>query len=340
MSQKEPLVSIITPTYNHENYIGDCIRSAQAQTYLNWEMIIIDDGSTDKTYSIAQKLSENDPRIKVFTQKNVGIFRLGETYNFALSKAFGKYIAVLEGDDVWLPDKLSIQVNAMESDNDIVLCYGNAYSSTSDLSSDYGLTDIASKQSIDIRENNPIGSATKILIFSNFIVALTVLTRRQALDKIGGFTQSHNLPLVDLTTWTNLSLIGKFSFMPQPLGKWRFYPNQVTKTYTAEISEGFYRFTLDFYDKNRNIFEKSGVTKKQIVTHFRKQLVEANSRSGRYKLMRKDFSGARKNYIKSIFCYGFFGLIWKLRSVVGFGFSIFHMDIESFAKSLGKVSYK
>ena len=340
MIQKEPLVSIITPTYNHENYIGECIHSAQAQTYQNWEMVVVDDGSTDNTYSVAKKLSENDPRIKVFTQSNVGIFRLAETYNFALTNSTGKYIAVLEGDDVWLPEKLDLQVTAMEADNEIVLCYGNAYSSKNDLSSNYGLTDLASNQPIDVRENNPIGTATKILIFSNFIVALTALIRRETLTTIGGFKQSHNLPLVDLTTWTELSLLGKFSFIPEALGKWRFYPNQITKTYTAEISEGFYRFTLDFYDKNINTFEKLGIKKEQIISHFQRQLVEAHSRSGRYKLMRKDFSGARKNYLKSIFGYGFYGFIWKLRSLIGYVFSLFHADIESFAKSLGKVSYK
>ena len=335
-----PLVSIITPTYNHENYIVDCIHSAQSQTYTNWEMIIVNDGSTDNTLSLVKTLSKEDSRIKVFTQNNVGIFRLGETYNFAVSKSTGKYIAVLEGDDVWLPEKLKSQVNTMEADDEIVLCYGNAYSSKSDLSSNYGLTDLASKQPIHIRENTPIGSATKILIFSNFIVALTALIRRETLTTIGGFKQSHGLPLVDLTTWTELSLLGKFSFIPEPLGKWRFYPNQVTKTYTAEISEGFYKFTLDFYNKNLIVFEKLGISKKNITIHFRKQLVEAHSRSGRYKLMRKDFSGARKNYLKSIFGYGFYGLVWRLRSIVGFVFSIFHMDIENFAKHLGKVSYK
>ena len=339
MIENKPLVSIISPTYNHAKYIADCISSAQAQTYTNWEMIVVDDGSTDNTYSVAKKFAENDSRIKVLTQSNVGIFRLGETYNFALSKSTGKYIAVLEGDDVWLPEKLEFQITEMESDEEIVLSYGKAFSSTTDLQSDYSLSDF-SKYSNTILENNPVGSATEILLFSNFIVALTVLIRRSALDKIGGFKQSHRLPLVDLTTWTELSLCGKFSCIQEPLGKWRFYSHQITKTYTAEISEGFYQFALDFYDCKISFFKNTAITKIQINKHFRKQLVEAHSRSGRYKLMRKDFSGARKNYLKSIFCYGFNELIWKLRSLIGFGFSLFHTDIESFAKCLGRVSYK
>ena len=134
-----PLVSIITPTYNHEKYIGDCIRSAQDQTYTNWEMIIVDDGSTDNTFTIAQAVAANDDRVKVFTQKNVGIFRLGETYNFAFAQSKGEYIAVLEGDDVWLPEKLQWQVEAMEINKNAVLSWGKAFSSSADLSADYDL---------------------------------------------------------------------------------------------------------------------------------------------------------------------------------------------------------
>jgi glycosyltransferase involved in cell wall biosynthesis len=339
MTSKNPLVSIITPAYNHEKYIAECIQSAQAQSYVNWEMILVDDGSTDNTYSIAKESAATDPRVHVFTQNNIGIFRLSETYNFALSKSKGKYIAVLEGDDVWLPEKLDLQVKELEADEQMVMSFGQAFSSTTDLSSNYGLTDYSTK-STEVLHNDPIGSATKVLLFSNFIVALTVLIRRSTLDKIGGFKQSHQLPLVDVTTWIELSLCGKFSYIQKPLGKWRFYPNQITKTYTAEISEGFYQFALYFYARESVFFNNTGITKSHIHKHFRRLMVEAHSRSGRYKLMRKDFSGARKNYLKSIFCYGFNGIIWKLRSIIGFGFSLFNTDIESFAKNFGRVSYK
>jgi glycosyltransferase involved in cell wall biosynthesis len=334
-----PLVSIISPTYNHENYISDCIQSAQSQIYSNWEMIVVDDGSTDKTLEIARSFAEKDNRVKVYTQKNIGIFRLGETYNFALSKSKGKYIAILEGDDIWLPEKLKLQVAEMEKDDQLILTYGQAYSTSTDLRSDYGLTDFTVRP-LSVLNNTPIGTSTKTLLFSNFIVALTVLIRRSAIENIHGFQQSHNLPLVDLTTWLELSLIGKFLCINNPLGKWRFYPNQITKTYTAEIHEGFYSFALEFFKRESEFFKQTEITLQQINAHFHKQLVEAHSRSGRYKLIRKDYAGARKNYLKSIFHFGFNGIIWKLRSIVGFIFSIFHADIETFAKKLGRVSYK
>jgi glycosyltransferase involved in cell wall biosynthesis len=334
-----PLVSIITPTYNHASYIADCIVSAQSQSYSNWEMLVIDDGSTDNTFAIAQTFAAKDSRIKVFTQKNVGIFRLAESYNFALAQSNGKYIAVLEGDDVWLPEKLTLQIQGLEANDELVLSYGQAYSSTSDLSENYSLSDLSGFQS-EVLTNNPIGKSTEVLLFRNFLVALTVVIRRTTLEEIGGFKQSHGLPLVDLTTWMELSLHGKFLPIHQALGKWRFYPHQITKTYTAEISQGFFEFTMAFFDRECEFFKSTTVNKVDLKKHFHRLLVEANSRSGRYKLMRKDFAGARKNYLKSIFFYGCKGMIWKFRSVVGFIFSLFHTDIETFAKRLGRVSYK
>lgn len=334
---KTPLVSIITPTYNHEQYIAKCIHSAQAQTYPHWEMIVVDDGSTDNTYAIAKSLAENDQRVKVFTQPNVGIFRLAETYNFALSLSVGKYIAVLEGDDVWLPEKLAWQVAAMESDEEIGLCWGKAYSSSQDLGFDYDLhpKNIYSEQ---ILNNQPIGSALKQLTYSCFIPALTVLLRKSVLKD--GFIQKYGLPLVDLPTWQSLSTQYKFHYIDKPLGKWRIYSGQVTKTHTARMAEGFYQLALELNREHPEKLQGLGITKRSIDKYFKELLVINYSRSGRYKLIRQDFKGARKDYLKSIFNFGMHELIWKLRSVVGLLYSLANKDIEGLTKKLGKVSYK
>ena len=110
----DPLVSIITPTFNHEGFIGTCIESVQAQTYPHWELLILDDGSTDATGLVADRYAEQDHRIRVFHSENVGVFRLDETYNQALSHANGSLIGILEGDDVWEPDKLRKQLDALK----------------------------------------------------------------------------------------------------------------------------------------------------------------------------------------------------------------------------------
>ena len=121
----EHLVSIITPTYNHEKYISDCIQSVINQTYKNWEMIIIDDCSTDRTSSLIRKYAMTEKRIKIISHKtNWGITKLNKSYNQALRKSKGKFIAILEGDDFWPVIKLQEQIKSFK-DKKVVLSYGN-----------------------------------------------------------------------------------------------------------------------------------------------------------------------------------------------------------------------
>lgn len=311
-----PLVSIITPTYNHEKYLADCIRSVQAQTFSNWEMIVVDDGSTDNTLQIAHLFAEQDQRIRVFTQKNVGIFRLAETYNFSLGQSNGKYIAVLEGDDVWLPEKLALQTQTMEADDNAVLSWGKAYGVSIDLSENYGLYPNL-KYEVKIFTNTPVKSALKELLFSNYIPALTVLIRKTALVQIGGFVQKFNLPLVDLPTWQELSLLGTFTFVNEPVGKWRISPNQVTKTYTIQMIEGVYQQALYLCQQDKSFFQSLGITEPKIQHHFQKRLIVNYCHSGNFKLVRRDYIGARKDFTLSITNFGLKKVIWKIRSVFG-----------------------
>jgi len=338
MTTQNPLVSIISPAYNHEKFIEDCIRSVIAQTYDNWEMIIIDDGSSDMTYLLASQWAAKENRIKLFTQKNIGIFRLGESYNFALKQSRGKYIAVLECDDIWLPEKLQIQVEMMEKNPQCVLSWGQAYLSSMDLSYNYYLAPLADNES-HLFNNKPVGSFLSKFI-RTLIPAVTLLIRKDSLIGIGGFIQNFNLPLVDVPTTLELLMKGEFAFIDRPLGHWRIYPQQVTKTYTGQMTASFYVMIQSYMERFPEIFREQGVTKKEIDHIFLNKLVIAYSRSGRYKLIRKDFKGARKDYLISIFHYGLRQPIWKLRSLTGLIFSIFRMDIEWLAKLIGHDAYK
>jgi hypothetical protein len=103
--------------------------------------------------------------------------------------------------------------------------------------------------------------------------------------------------------------------------------------------EGFYQHALSFYEKHQSVFGLQ-VTRKSIDKFYFKKLVIAHSRSGRYQLIRKNFKEARKSYTRSIFHYGFYEPLWKVRSFIGILFSFFHLDIEGLARKLGRVSYK
>ena len=107
-----PLISVITPTYNSERFIRKTIESAQAQTYTNWEMIIVDDCSTDRTVEIIEELKEHDSRIQLIKlNENCGpaIAR-----NVAIERAKGRYLAFWDCDDQWMPEKLEKQLKFMQ----------------------------------------------------------------------------------------------------------------------------------------------------------------------------------------------------------------------------------
>lgn len=110
-----PLVSIITPTYNSEKFIAKTIISVQNQSYTNWEMIIVDDCSTDKTQQIITSFHEQDSRIKLIKlDKNSGA---GVARNEAIIKSKGRFIAFLDSDDLWKSTKLEKQIDFLLSNN-------------------------------------------------------------------------------------------------------------------------------------------------------------------------------------------------------------------------------
>jgi len=114
------LVSIITPSYNSSKFMQDCVCSVLSQTYTNWELLIVDDYSQDKSRDIISELAEKDDRIKsIFLEKNVGA---AEARNISIRKAKGKYIAFLDSDDIWKSDKLEKQILFMK-ENDIVFSF-------------------------------------------------------------------------------------------------------------------------------------------------------------------------------------------------------------------------
>ena len=111
--QAEPLVSIITPLYNSEKFISETIESVLAQTYTNWEMLIVNDCSKDNGAKIVEEYVKKDKRIKLFNnEKNLGG---AGTRNRAIKEARGKYIAFLDSDDLWKKEKLKKQIKFMEN---------------------------------------------------------------------------------------------------------------------------------------------------------------------------------------------------------------------------------
>jgi len=250
------LISILTPTYNHDKYIGECIQSALNQTFQDWEMIIVDDGSTDRTAEIIT--GYGDPRIKHFAQDHVGPWKLDQTYNFALSKSSGKYIAILEGDDYWPEDKLQVQYAAMENNPASIMSYGES-KMVLESKKEIGYFYLPKEESIIT--NKPIGSSLNAFLdLQLFIPALTVLIRRSVLERIGGFQHSQWVPAVDYPTWLRLCLDG--SFLPlenQCLGYWRRHKGSISINYQLAAWNGMAKHNMWFLERYQEDIHRLGL---------------------------------------------------------------------------------
>lgn len=114
------LVSVIMPTYNSEKFIEKTVASALNQTYRKLEVIIVDDCSKDNTRTVVERLSDNDSRVRcVFQNENQGA---AVARNVGIKNARGKYIAFLDSDDTWLPDKIEKQINVLRNGHPFVFC--------------------------------------------------------------------------------------------------------------------------------------------------------------------------------------------------------------------------
>ena len=132
---KGELVSIIMPSYNCGKYVEDTVRSVQAQTYQNWEIIFVDDCSPDDTVSLVKELSETDSRIRLSQNKiNSGA---AVSRNNALREAKGRWIAFLDSDDLWEPKKLEKQLRFMEENG-----YAFSYTEYQEMDADGNLTGV------------------------------------------------------------------------------------------------------------------------------------------------------------------------------------------------------
>lgn len=216
-------VAVVTPTYRHVRLLGACIASVIRQTFTEWEMVVVDDGSDDGTSELAE--SFGDGRISVVRLPHLGLAALGRSYAEALSRTTAPLVAVLEGDDIWPPSKLETQTKLMEENPSAVLSYGPARL-IDDQGLPYALHRHAPRGSAAL--NQPLGSIIPALVRTDFLVTSTVMIRRAALEVIGGFLQPPGVPYVDLPTWLRLATEGPFVRCDQVLGYWRRHAQQWT----------------------------------------------------------------------------------------------------------------
>lgn len=328
--QSHPLVSVITPTYNHEKFIAQCIESVLDQTYTHWEQIIIDDGSSDNTKEIVA--GYKDKRIKYIRQDNVGIWKLGETYNKALSVSQGELIAILEGDDYWPVNKLEKQIPAFSLE-DVVLSWGRCAWVNNE------------GKTLRVDPTNPIWfrnakreDIIRRLLFEGFIAACTVICRKSALISIGGFRQAEYTPYVDYPTWLELSLLGNFSFVDEVLGYWRFHKQQVSSTKTISMAEG-HKYSIDFFKTlPQELVDLLGVSIDELIAAYQRRMIWAKLRAARIALANNEWKEAKK--ISKELLSSTAPNSMKLRALLCLVCAYCGVDFEPLAAMLGRPIWK
>lgn len=176
-----PLVSVIIPAYNAENFICKTLESVLAQTYTNIEVLVVDDGSLDKTSEIVKSFAQRDNRVILLQQSNQGV---ATARNLAIAKSKGEYIAPIDADDIWYPQKIEKQVQwLLNSDSSVGLVY--AWSAFID-ENDGIIGNYNSWYYLNI--NSIEGEVYRKLLYTNFIGNASVpLIRRECFEKVGGY---------------------------------------------------------------------------------------------------------------------------------------------------------
>jgi glycosyltransferase involved in cell wall biosynthesis len=194
---------------NVEATIGEAVGSVIEQTVEDWELLVVDDGSTDGTLGVVQGFA--DPRIRVLEPGRIGV--LAQLRNLAIAEAHGEWVAVLDADDAWLPEKLERQLGVAE---------------------DTGVVHTGAYLLLDGRREpasvpRPPGSLFDALVENNFVFSSSALIRRSLLDEHGPFDPDPALwGSPDYELWLRLAPVAEFRHVDEPLILYRVHPGQMS----------------------------------------------------------------------------------------------------------------
>jgi len=212
----QPLVSIIMNCYNGQQYLKEALNSVLKQTYQNWELIFWDNCSKDSSPLIFEEF--NDKRFKYFLAKKHTT--LYQARNLAIQKSNGSFVAFLDTDDMWLPNKLEKQIPLFD-DNSVGLVYGNCWL--------FNSKNIIKKKKIFSRKKLSKGNITKSLLDDYKVALLTIVVRKAFLTDITNvFNAKYDL-LADFDFSVNFSLKHKFDCVQDPVAIYRRHEFQLSR---------------------------------------------------------------------------------------------------------------
>jgi glycosyltransferase involved in cell wall biosynthesis len=276
---KSNLVSVIIPAFNSERYLSDAVESVLNQTYKNFELIVVNDGSTDRTEEILKQYFD---RIQYIYQHNKGV---AAARNTGIRVSKGEYVAFLDSDDIWAKNNLRLQINYLKNNPDIGLIYGeivnfNGHETDEEL------------WSVIMETPRPKGHIFQDLILACLFQTSTVMVRRRVLDTVGFFNES--LPLgEDYDLWLRIAANHKVGYVPDMLCKYRRHASSLTATNLLEMP-----WELKVVERALKMFPQE---KEKIPSlKLRKRFAKTYFHNGYAAFLRGQYSLANSSFRKSL----------------------------------------
>lgn len=209
-----PTVSVVIPTYNHAQFLSAAIQSVLDQTFSDWEAVIVNNYSEDETVEIVT--SYDDPRIRLVNFQNHGIIAAARNHGIGLAK--GEFVAFLDSDDVWYPEKLKKCIEKLQEGNDVV-CHGEVWTKvgSSPRKVFYG----------PLRRTQ----YSSLLYDGNCLSTSAIVVRKTALDLVDGFCEDASMVTAeDYELWLRLAKVGyRFAFVDEILGEYCIHGGNLSK---------------------------------------------------------------------------------------------------------------
>jgi teichuronic acid biosynthesis glycosyltransferase TuaG len=217
-----PVVSVITPTFNSKSFLAETIRSAQEQTFANFELLIVDDSSTDGTFELARQWMEADRRIHAWQIPHGGS---AAARNAAMAAARGRFFALLDSDDVWAPQYLEEQIGLLMREPAISIVTANAINRGGSFDGQPYWPSTLEPKPLRLLD---------LILQENAVCILSVF-RREVADRVGGFDPRFRSN-EDYHFWLRAAAAGLLTLQnPRPLGFYRRHPASVSADETRML---------------------------------------------------------------------------------------------------------
>ncbi len=259
----KPEVSIVMPVLNGERYIAEAIDSVLAQTYTDYELVLVDDGSTDRTREIVESYTAR-LRVRYVTHPvRQGISR---SVNDGVRSSSGRYITFLDHDDAWMPEMLAVQVGHLAKHPEA----GMVHADFQTIDSNGAILE----ESVARCRNRkrPSGRVFRELFFDSFIVAVGAVIRKECFDRFGGFDET--LHWGDYHLWLRIAREYEIHYTPRVLAKYRQHSTQSTRTQTAErpdresVAMLAIKRLLEMHPEIRNELGDAAVNRRMAMLYF------------------------------------------------------------------------